>query len=141
MNSLLLAPGKEVLSYCGKCKLKLAHIIVTMKDRKTVGKVECKTCKSNHSFKESATSAAPAKRRMTSSKRNTVIQTAAEMWSEKNKHLSKNEISYSIRTKFSVGDCIAHPSFGLGYVQTLVSNERIEVLFQHDIKTLVHNKQ
>ena len=47
-----LSVGKEVLSHCSKCKLILAHIIVTMKDTKTPDKVQCKTCKATHAFKD-----------------------------------------------------------------------------------------
>src|SRR6218665_2657074 len=44
--------GKEVLSQCNKCKLILAHIIVTMKDATEPDKVMCKTCKATHTFKD-----------------------------------------------------------------------------------------
>ena len=47
--------GKEVLSYCGKCKLPLGHIIVSMKDTATIGKVTCNTCKATHMYKDPAT--------------------------------------------------------------------------------------
>ena len=49
--------GKEVLSYSGKCKLNLAHTIVSMKDLNTIAKVECRTCKATHAFKDPATKA------------------------------------------------------------------------------------
>ena len=58
-----LSAGKDVLAYCNKCKLKLAHIIVVMNDPTTPGKVTCKTCRSTHAFKESA-----ARRKTTISK-------------------------------------------------------------------------
>ncbi len=50
-----LSAGNEVLAYCGKCKLKLAHTIVVMKTDEIPDKVKCNTCKSTHAFKENAT--------------------------------------------------------------------------------------
>ena len=47
-----LGVGKEVISYCNKCKAPLAHIIVVMKDSLNIGKVECKTCKTVHAYKD-----------------------------------------------------------------------------------------
>ena len=58
-----LSAGNEVLAYCGKCKLKLAHTIVVMKTDEIPDKVTCNTCKSTHAFKENAT-----RKRITSSK-------------------------------------------------------------------------
>ena len=58
-----LSAGNEVLAYCGKCKLKLAHTIVVMKTDEIPDKVTCNTCKSTHAFKEKAT-----RKRITSSK-------------------------------------------------------------------------
>ena len=36
--------AKEVLSYCGKCKMPLAHVILDMKTESTIGKCQCNTC-------------------------------------------------------------------------------------------------
>ena len=47
-----LSAGKEILSYCTKCKLNLAHYIIIMKNAKEAGKVKCKTCGSTHTHKD-----------------------------------------------------------------------------------------
>ena len=47
-----LTAGKDVIAYCNKCKLRLSHVIVVMKDENTPGKVTCKTCGDTHAFKE-----------------------------------------------------------------------------------------
>jgi hypothetical protein len=143
-----LSVGKEVLSLCSKCKLTLAHIIVTMKDAKSPDKVQCKTCKATHSFKDP--SSAKAKTSV-----NKVIKTAksgrtgksrkptesvGELW---NKAINKNTAqtkSYSIKESFLTGDVIDHPTFGQGVVEKLIDNNKIEVLFQDDYRTLMHKK-
>jgi hypothetical protein len=135
-----LSAGKEILSYCGKCKLKLAHVIMSMKDSVTPHKVQCKTCNSTHQHKLQAAASSGAKSQ-TRSKVPVQTRSAHDLWNEAMRvHGHKNKKSYSIKAKFQVGDVISHPSFGEGFVQANLSNDRIEVLFQSDIKNLVHGK-
>jgi hypothetical protein len=47
---------------------------------------------------------------------------------------------YSIRGSFTSGDIIDHPTFGQGIVERLIDNNKIEVLFKDDFRTLIHNK-
>ena len=143
-----LSVGKEVLSHCSKCKLILAHIIVTMKDSVTIGKTQCKTCKATHAFKDPGAKkaktsvnkvikSAKAKSR-TGSKRST--ETVGELWT---KAINKNTTgtkSYTIKGSFITGDIIDHPTFGQGVVEKLIDNNKIEVLFQDDYRTLMHKK-
>lgn len=138
--SQALSAGKETLSYCGKCKLKLAHIIMSMKDSVTPHKVQCKTCNAVHQYKAQA-SATSSNRPQTSLKKPIPTRSAEDLWNEAMKsHGHKNKKNYSIKGKFQVGDIITHPNFGEGFVQANLSNDRIEVLFQKDIKNLVHGK-
>ena len=139
-----LSVGKEVLSRCNKCKLILAHTIVTMKDAKTPDKVLCKTCKGTHSFKDPSAPKAKTsvnkviKSGRASSKRPT--ESVGELW---NKAMTKNTASaksYSIKGSFITGDLIDHPTFGQGIVEKLIDNNKIEVLFQDDYRTLMHKK-
>ena len=128
--------GKEVLSYCGKCKLALAHVIVSMKDASSFGKVQCKTCNATHAYKDPATKTKKVKsKRSTSTKRKSV--SVGELWTEELGKSDGNAKSYGIREIFEVGDLLDHKKFGPGIVQALVDG-KIEVLFQHEIKTLVH---
>jgi methylglyoxal synthase len=46
--------GKDVLSYCGKCKLTLSHTVTAMTGT-TIAKVQCNTCKAIHGFRSSPT--------------------------------------------------------------------------------------
>lgn len=133
-----ISAGKEILSLCGKCQLKLAHVIISMKDAVTPHKVQCKTCGATHGYKSKA---AAAKKTGTTKRVAVQARSASELWNDAMKvHGHKNKKSYSIKAKFQVGDIIAHPSFGEGIVQANLSNDRIEVLFQSDIKNLVHGK-
>lgn len=141
-----LGAGKEVSAYCGKCQLKLAHIIVTMKGPQLPGRVQCKTCQATHLYKETPMAGSTTlTRRKVSSKKSSKKDTRSneEVWTSalsdaKNKQQSQK--SYSISENFAVGDVIDHASFGKGVVQSLMSGDKIEVIFQEQIKTLVHNK-
>ena len=139
-----VAVGKEVLSQCNKCKLTLAHLIVTMKNPKTIGKVECKTCKATHAYKD------PSKVKSRNVKGKTTRKTSkkklneasiSDVWMEAvNKSQSKSQ-KYSIKTAFCLGDIIDHPKFGPGVIDKLVDSDKIQVIFRHEIKMLIHNKK
>ena len=130
--------GKEVLSYCGKCKLPLGHTIVSMKDPQTIGKVECNTCHAVHMYKDPASKAKKVKSTSTTRKSKKSVS-VGQLWTEEMGKISGKSVAYSIRGKFEVGDLIDHKKFGPGIVQALI-DDKIEVLFQHELKLLVHGK-
>ena len=142
--STAIGVGKEILSNCSKCKLILAHIIVSMKSLTAPDKVMCKTCKSTQSFKDPS-----AKKKKTSVAR--VIKTArsagrkstetvGEMWTKALNKATQEFKDYTIRGSFQMGDIINHPTFGQGIVEKLIDDNKIEVLFQDDFRTLMHKK-
>ncbi len=139
-----ITTGKDVLSYCTKCKLNLSHTIVAMKDEKSIAKVVCNTCKSTHSYKDPSSSNANKTR--TKSTAGTTKKTGvskvvsiSDLWMEKlNKTTSKSQ-PYTTDHKYREGDVIDHTKFGPGIVQN-VKATTMEVVFRHEIKTLVHNK-
>jgi hypothetical protein len=137
--SQTLAVGKDVLSYCGKCKLTLSHIIMSMKDHKKPHKVKCNTCKAEHAFKDPSTA---NKKKRSPTKKSKKIDTMplAQRWQMAVDSFKGNATKYSIKSIFHLGDMIDHPTFGRGVVDEIVDNDKIAVMFQADIKTLVHNK-
>ncbi|MEI8347191.1 MAG: hypothetical protein WCG27_06975 [Pseudomonadota bacterium] len=129
--------GKEVLSYCSKCKLTLAHTIVNMKNKETIGKVTCKTCQSTHVYKDP--SKVKAKKKETGMKAAHKQDSIADIWMEAvNKSKAKSQ-KYSMKSKFILGDIVDHPKFGPGVVDRLIDTDKIQVIFRHEIKTLIHN--
>lgn len=63
----------------------------------------------------------------------------SELWTQEISRAKAKPKSYSIKEKFDVGDIIDHKKFGPGIVQEFI-DDKISVLFQHEIKTLVHGK-
>ncbi|MEC7277928.1 MAG: hypothetical protein VXV96_16525 [Bdellovibrionota bacterium] len=136
-----LGVGKEVLSYCNKCKLTLAHIIVTMKSENTIGKVQCKTCGGSHAYKDpSAVKASKTRRGKKATKKTASKESISDIWMERVASASSKSQKYSIKTKFELGDIIDHPKFGPGVIDKLIDADKIQVIFRHDIKTLIHNR-
>jgi DNA-directed RNA polymerase subunit M/transcription elongation factor TFIIS len=136
-----LTVGKDVLSFCTKCKLNLGHTIVAMKDAKSIAKVKCNTCGTQQSFKDPSTSSnkqSKTRTKKTSSKPSKVIS-VADLWMEKMSNTKKKSTPYAMDGKFVVGDIIDHSKFGPGIVENVV-DDKIEVIFRHEIKTLVHMK-
>ncbi|MEY3901512.1 MAG: hypothetical protein RL189_818 [Pseudomonadota bacterium] len=43
--------GRDVVSFCGKCKLNLSHTVVTVSSKTQPNRVQCNTCKSEHAFR------------------------------------------------------------------------------------------
>lgn len=138
-----LSVGKEVLSQCNKCKLTLAHIIVTMKANNP-DKVMCKTCKGTHSYKDpSAAKAKTSVNKITKKAKSgsrKVTESVGELWTKAMSKSTNEPQSYSMKASFQTGDVITHPTFGNGIVEKLIDNNKIEILFQDDYRTLMHKK-
>ena len=46
---------------------------------------------------------------------------------------------FSIKTKFELDQKIQHAKFGAGFVKNVLA-DRVEVMFEDELKTLIHNK-
>jgi hypothetical protein len=135
-----LTVGKDVLSYCTKCKLNLSHTIVAMKDSKHIAKVKCNTCFTMHAYKDPSTSSKQNKTRTRRTERSpSKVISVSDLWMEKMSSTKKKSTPYAMDGKFHEGDIIDHVKFGPGIVEKVV-DDKIEVIFRHEIKTLVHNK-
>jgi hypothetical protein len=130
--------GGDTLSFCTKCRMELAHVIVSMLDGKP-SKVQCKTCKGVHKYKTSG-NAVPVRR--TPGTRTTVpkqVIRVAEVWEQKISAKSKADVAdYKTSRKFAVGEVVQHPNFGLGIVEEVRTPTKMAVLFREGEKILVH---
>jgi len=135
------AAGKEALAYCTSCKMDLAHIIVAMKGDK-IAKAECKTCKKTHSYKTPKGITEPPKPKKKKKAAADDAIKSSDIESEWIKLMTANKanptVSYSTKTSLKLGDKLKHPQFGEGIVGKLLYPNKVEVIFQHDIKILIH---
>lgn len=114
-------------------------------------KVQCKTCKKDHTFKapKGVTDPSVAKAKA-EKKKATKAEKAAASKEEATQHIGlewqklmsqhKNVPlkSYSSKIIFNLGDRIAHPSFGDGIITRLIYPNKVEIVFQTDLKILIH---
>jgi len=129
--------GKEVLSYCGKCKQPTNHIVTTLSKRGTVDKCECQTCKAVHKYRD------PDKPVKAGAKKTTKKSDALPkaVWGEAMSIAKGPSQPYKMSNEFEKGDVIDHPMFGRGIVEELISDNKIKVLFEESGKLLAHNRK
>lgn len=142
--------GGDVDSYCNKCKLVLAHVIIAM-DGTRVVRVECKTCRAVHGYRKSAESSSRGSRTAGSSTttrraatKSTTGRAAAISQADYDKVIRGQDLSraqrYRATINFAEGDVVDHMNFGLGMVMRLMGDSKMEVLFPTGVKVLVHSR-
>ena len=137
--------GQEIICFCSSCNLDLRHVIVAHKSGNSgpIAKVRCNTCGKIHAYRASPSereaAAAKTKRATAAPREKAQIIPVEVEWREQLKAREGTPSHNYVPTKeFKVGDVIEHPSFGCGVVKTLKDGNKFEVLFQRDVKTLVH---
>jgi len=137
----MLKPGGNIDSWCGPCKLVLAHTIEAMVGDKPA-RVQCNTCKAQHTYKPYKPGEAPrtvrqrevAGPRPPGKARSSHYQ---RLLNGKNVALAKR---YSSTDNYALGDVVDHPSFGVGIATTIKDGAKFEVLFEGGVKVLVHGR-
>jgi hypothetical protein len=131
--------GNEVLAYCTSCKMDLNNVIVAMKGDR-IAKVQCLTCKKEHVFKapKGATEPKAKTKRARKEKEPEGNPIEAEWEKLMAAHRDAPMKPYGMKSKFALGDKIKHPNFGEGIVSRLIYPNKLEIIFQKDLKVLIH---
>ena len=132
----MLRPGGNVDSWCGKCKMMLAHTIEAMVGKKPA-RVTCNTCKSQHTYKANppgegtrkGPSAATTARR-SANRYQSLLKANGEAAAK----------AYSPASKYELGDVLEHPTFGRGVATAIRDGAKMDVLFETGSKTLIHGR-
>ncbi|MCP4498965.1 MAG: hypothetical protein GY822_03235 [Deltaproteobacteria bacterium] len=136
----VLTAGDNCDSWCSKCKLILAHVIVAMVEDKPK-KVQCNTCKANHVFRQYEPGKAPKK---AAAKKATGVKKTTLKASDYEKMIEGRDFTnarrYSMKGNYIVSEIINHSKFGMGIVVLHKDTTKIEVLFPDGSKVLVHNR-
>jgi hypothetical protein len=145
---IVTSVGENIDAYCLKCKLVLAHVVMFKVDG-VVSRVKCKTCGAEHKYRGTLPAAKkPAAVRtpsMTGAKKpaaaKVAINNAPLQWDLKNRNMPPETPmrNYSIRETFKVNDVISHPTFGVGFVEKIVTDKSIYVLFKDSIRLMSMN--
>jgi hypothetical protein len=128
-------PGGNIDSWCGKCKLILAHTIEAMVGDKPA-RVHCNTCRSQHSYRPHAPSAVSRHTREGGAIKGRTSRFQS-LLKAKNTEVVK---PYSPKDRYEEGDVLEHPTFGRGIATAVKDATKIEVLFETGSKTLVHGR-
>lgn len=133
--------GGELVCYCGRCKLSLAHTILALADDQ-VAQVQCNTCKNIHANqRRRGERSAPASKPRRSSKAGG-ISVDINAYEAKLKTLAgRPPRPYAPATQFEKDDVIDHAQFGRGIVLRTEFPDKIEVMFSTAVKILIHNQK
>jgi hypothetical protein len=133
------AAAQETLAYCTSCKMDLNHVVVAMKGDR-IAKVQCFTCKKEHTFKAPKGITEPPKKK--SKKKDAAEETHTSIEAEWEKLMASHREAptkpYTTKGQFVLGDKINHPNFGDGIVGKLIYPNKLEVIFRTDVKVLIY---
>jgi len=140
--------GKDIDSWCTRCKLMLRHTIEAVVGGK-ITRVHCNTCGAQHSYRAqppgqgSATARSRASTAGTRSMRRSTGSSRATVEDYPRMIQGRDQASarrYALTERFHTDDLVSHPSFGLGIVVAEKDGTKIDVLFSTGVKTLLHGR-
>lgn len=133
----LPAVAKKIYYPCKKCECERYHVVVAHVGP-TTARLECEVCKSKVAFKLEE-----PKRPRTAVPKKPVSKSRAAAkvarWGELRDKNSDTPKPYNMKLEFEVGTALSHPKFGLGFV-ILATGQAIQVIFEDEERSLVHNR-
>jgi hypothetical protein len=140
--------GKDIDSWCTRCKLMLAHTIEAVVGSK-ITRVHCNTCGAQHAYRALPPGEGPAATRPRTSRAATrstsrptgssraTVEDYPRMIQARDRASARR---YALTERFHTNDLVSHPSFGLGIVVAEKDGTKIDVLFPNGVKTLLHGR-
>lgn len=138
MTQITLPPvAKSFFTFCKTCNAERYHRVLAHTSSKAA-KIECEVCHSKKTYTLPKTGS--AKKRQAAGGTRATRKTHTDQYNQLILNRgSEKGVPFNIRTKFEVDQKIDHPKFGAGFV-TSVLIDRVDVLFEDEVKTLMHNK-
>jgi len=134
------AVGSEVEAYCTKCKIVLAHSVVTMEGTKP-RRVRCNTCSGEHNYRAAKPVSKATAKKATKTTKTATTKKTRQSWEEvMQEAAAKPHKKYNMSGSFGEGDWIEHATFGLGCVQSFIAPNKISVRFADSTRLLVCNR-
>jgi hypothetical protein len=140
-ETTLPAVASRVFTSCKKCDAERYHIVLAHTNA-TSAKVECEVCHSKKTFKlpsnkpKKVAGAAAAKKAHAAETRKNAH---SKEYSDLVDSAKGDAQGYTMKAQFATNQKIKHPKFGLGVIKT-AQPEKIEVIFEDQIRVLVHNR-
>ncbi len=136
--------AKSFFTFCKKCDADRYHVVLAHTSSKTA-KIKCEVCGSQKAYSlpkaESATGkpltgAAAKKREQSVNARRSSHQAEYDMLMS---NQGASVVKYNMKAKFDKGAKLDHPKFGMGFIKE-AQTDKIEVVFQDEVRTLIHNR-
>ena len=131
--------AKSFFTMCKKCGADRYHKVLAHTSD-TKAKIECEVCHSKKTY--SVPKAGAVKKKATSTSKTPRVRRNSHA-DEYNALMSsrggETGTPFSIKTKFNLDQKIQHSKFGPGFVKNVLV-DRVEVMFEDELKTLIHNK-
>jgi hypothetical protein len=144
----VLSVGDNIDSYCLKCKLVLAHVILFKVDG-VVNRVKCKTCGAEHKYRETmpgvkktaAVRTPGAARGRKPAAEKVTVNEAPLQWALRSRNMPPKTsiLDYYVKDTFKVKQVINHPVFGIGFVEKVASDKSVFVLFSDKVRLMGMN--
>lgn len=142
MSEIALPPvAKSFFTFCKKCNADRYHKVHSHKTPSSA-KIECEVChsKKTYSLQKAGTARkAPVAKSVKGAPKKRRSSHADEYNQLMMNRGSEAGLPFSIRTKYAIDQKIDHPKFGPGFVKAVLI-DRVDVMFQDELKTLMHNK-
>lgn len=133
------AVGGNVDSWCGKCKLVLAHTIEAMLKGKPK-RVQCNTCSAQHVYKQYEPGKAPKKKKASAARKPGDGVRASDYAKYMEGRDRSSARRYSMKSAFTVGEVVEHLKFGTGVTTLRKGQHKIEILFPDGPRILIHSQ-
>ena len=138
MTNELPPVAKSFFTLCKKCDVDRYHKVIAHTTAKSA-KIECEVCHSKSTYslpKTGSTIKKVTSRKSPSTRRNSHADEYNTLMMNRGSEVGT---PFNIKTKFVLDQKIEHPKFGAGFVKNVLS-DRVDVMFQDELKTLMHNK-
>ncbi|PLX95298.1 MAG: hypothetical protein C0621_04015 [Desulfuromonas sp.] len=140
MSSKSYSAGDVTDARCTRCRALTNHTIIAMVGE-TIARVQCNTCGGSHNYRPPAkpkaekvtTGIAPKTPKARAPKKSS----EAQQWLDACSATDPAGLrAYSMESAFKAGEQFAHPTFGIGLVQSVQKPNRMEALFRDGVKVL-----
>jgi hypothetical protein len=131
-----ITAGKELKHYCPRCALDLWHTVIAVMNQQPV-RVRCNTCKGERNYRAPKVQEIVGQRKRVES-RPKASGSHPDFYQQKLRDAAmRTPKKYSALESFEPEDVVVHPTFGKGVVLKLVFPDRMDVIFQDSVRTLV----
>ena len=130
------AVGKDVDSWCTRCKMVLAHTVESVVSGR-ITRVHCNTCGGQHAYRAKAPGSGTTRKPRGDGAAAKPVKDYATLLRGRDASSAR---AYAGTERFKEGELIKHSTFGLGVVIGLKDANKIEVMFADSTKTLIHRR-